>query len=102
VETERRKHPRIARPIEASWRGTSGASNCRIGDLSLGGCFIYSRATPGKGEATTVMATVADWSVALTGTVVHIDPGMGFAVRFHDLSADQVDDLRKILEALNA
>ena len=102
METERRKHPRIARPVEASWRGSSGNSPCRIGDLSLGGCFIYSRASPGINEETTVMATVAEWSVALTGTVVHLDPGMGFAVRFHSLSSDQIEDLRKILEALNA
>jgi hypothetical protein len=102
VETERRKHPRIARPIEATWQGASGGTVCRIGDLSLGGCFIYSRATPNKGEETRVMTTVADWSVALTGTVVHLDPGMGFAVRFHSLSADQMEDLRKILDALNA
>ncbi|MGH7635811.1 MAG: PilZ domain-containing protein, partial [Gemmatimonadaceae bacterium] len=39
---ERRQHPRLAIPIQGSWRGASGGSQCRIADVSAGGCFVQS------------------------------------------------------------
>jgi len=97
---EHRKHPRIARPIEGTWRGASGATGCRIGDISLGGCFIYTRAIPVRGERTVVTTSVGDHSISVSGDIVHIDPGMGFGVAFHELTLEQRETLQRILDAL--
>lgn len=102
MANERRKHPRIARPLDGTWQGNSasGLVTCRIGDLSLGGCFIYSRAVPVRGEEAVVTTKLDDLEITLTGHIVNIDPGMGFSVQFRDLSGEQVQELEAFLAVL--
>jgi hypothetical protein len=101
VEHERRKHARLVRPFEGSWRGASGANVCRIGDLSLGGCFVQSLGVPTPGQRTTVTVNFAkEHSLMFTGTVVYVEPGMGFAVRFTEMTPGELDELRQLLEML--
>lgn len=98
---EQRRYPRLSRPFDGTWRGASGASPCRLTDLSLGGCYVQSRATPGKGEETTVTVVLGDGhTMSFTGTVVYADPGMGFAVEFTPMTQDQVHALGVLIDAL--
>ena len=57
MNEERRQHQRVMRPFEGNWRGASGANNCRISDVSLGGCFVQTLATPTAGDETHVTIT---------------------------------------------
>jgi hypothetical protein len=101
VADERRKYRRLSHPFEGSWTGASGgASRCRIGDISLGGCFIQSLATPTPGEATTITFEVGSHRLSFDGTVVYNEPGMGFAVQFGAVRAEELAELGRLLEAL--
>jgi hypothetical protein len=39
-------------------------------------------------------------AITFTGTVVYVDPGMGFAVQFTPLESAHADELRRLLKAL--
>jgi hypothetical protein len=88
VSEERRQHQRSSRAVDGSWRGASGGTPCRISDLSVAGCFVQSMATPLQGESTTITLSLDGRSVSVSGTVLYIEAGMGFAVRFADIPAD--------------
>ena len=98
---ERRHFDRISRPFEGSWNGSSGATPCRIADISLGGCFVQSLANPSPGESTTVTVTIGDHRLSFPGSVVYSEPGMGFAVRFKDVPEEELAELGRLLTALN-
>ncbi|MEZ5316270.1 MAG: PilZ domain-containing protein [Vicinamibacterales bacterium] len=98
---ERRQHPRIQQPFEGSWSGASGATSCRIGDLSLGGCFIQSLASPNAGETTTVTINFGgDHAMSFKGTVVYAEDAMGFAVKFNPLGDRDRATFNQVLAAL--
>jgi len=99
---ERRGHTRAKHPTQGRWRGASGNASCRIGDISLGGCFIFSQAMPVPGESTTVTIELNGVEpLAVSGHVVYVELGMGFSVRFHDIPADDARSLTAIVEMLS-
>lgn len=102
MSQERRQHRRIVHPFEGSWTGASGSSRCRIADISLGGCFVQTLATPSIGEDTTVTVTIGNHALSFQGVVVYADRGMGFAVRFRDIPPDELLELGRLLQALEA
>jgi PilZ domain len=89
--------------MEGTWSGAAGTNPCRIGDLSLGGCFVYSMAQPLVGSATTVTIAVEEvLPISLAGRVVSIEAHIGFGVQFLGLSAAELDRLTEILDLLRA
>jgi hypothetical protein len=98
---DRRKHARVIRPFEGSWQGRSGQAACRIGDISLGGCFVQSEQAPEPGEeAVVTVAFSADHSMSFRGHVVYVESGIGFAVRFREMTPEDHESLRRLLAAL--
>lgn len=103
VNQERRQHKRVARPFEGSWRGSSGASSCRISDVSLGGCFVQTLATPTAGDETLVTITFGkDLSMTFVGKVAYVEPQMGFAVKFNELEGEGAEEVRRLIDALGS
>ena len=101
MNEERRLHPRVARPFDGTWRGASGVTRCRIADISIGGCFVQTLALPAAGETTVLTVAIGEsHAITFTGTVVYVDPGMGFAVQFTPLESADVDELQRLLKAL--
>ena len=94
---ERRKHPRLAKFIEATWSGASGGAGCRISDISWGGCFIQSHAEPQIGEETAITFSVEGTTINLVGTVRCVDRPLGFAIQFGELTDVQIEALKTIL-----
>jgi hypothetical protein len=99
---DRRKHGRLTQAFDGSWRGASGQTRCRIGDFSLGGCFVQSLAMPKTGEATVVTIDFGDRTLTFKGTVVYVEAGMGFAVQFKDLSPSEISQLQELMAATAA
>ena len=97
MATERRRYPRLVRPLDGTWTGASGAANCRIADISWGGCFLQTMAEPRVGERTQVTVPVGDARVTISGTVVSLERPIGFSVQFDELSAEQVEGLTPLL-----
>ena len=94
---ERRRYPRLTLPLEGSFLGRSGGSPCRISDISWGGCFVQTVARSSIGQRTIVTVPTAGGTVAVSGTVLYVEPSMGFAVKFDRLSTEQVESLSEIL-----
>lgn len=101
MKEERRRHARVARPIEATFSGSSGATRCRLADVSLGGCFVQSYSSPGQGHSTVVTITAGQEVLSLPGRVVYVEPGMGFAVEFQNVPKATAERLEELLAALH-
>ena len=95
--SERRRYQRLVRPLHATFRGGSGATACRIADISWGGCFVQTLTTQQNHERTEVSFLVASDTLALEGQVVYVEAGMGFAVQFDPLTAEHVRVLKDLL-----
>ena len=94
---ERRRHERFAKPIEGTWRGQSGATACRIADISWAGCFVETVSTPSVGERTVVTVPARGRMIEISGEIVYVERGLGIALRFDKLTADQIDALTGLL-----
>lgn len=97
--TKRRRHPRVIKPLDGTWRGQSGASPCRIPDISWGGCFIETVSAPSVGERTVVTVPAGGRMIEIAGSVQYVERNMGFAVQFDELTAEQREALAHVLGA---
>jgi PilZ domain len=82
TNAERRRHTRVAGPYDGSWSGVSGLRQCRITDLSPGGCFVDSFTSAEPGTSLTLTLSLDDRQYALPAEVVYVDRVQGFGVRF--------------------
>jgi len=95
---ERRQHVRVVGPFEGHWHGGSGATECRISDVGLGGCFVETVLQPGQDEETDVTIRFSDGhEITLPARVIYVDPGVGFGVQFRSLTPDETETLKKYL-----
>ncbi|HEX5070162.1 MAG TPA: PilZ domain-containing protein [Vicinamibacterales bacterium] len=94
---ERREHARFARPLDGRYRGQSGASPCRVTDISWGGCFVQTMSTPMRDEHTVVIIPIDETRIEIGGRVQYVERGMGFAVKFDRLTTAQIDALKPLL-----
>ena len=85
--------------VECEWALFNGSfAHTRLSDLGLGGCFVESRVSPQPGDTTEVAVTLLDTPTTLRGTVVSVQPGIGFALRFSDLDQRAAELLHRFLE----
>ena len=93
----RRRSRRISRYFDCTWMSQWGAQRARVSSLSGAGCFIDSRTAPPVGaDVSEITITLPAGTITVHGTVVDATPGIGFGVRFADLSSDakaHVNDL---------
>ena len=102
VNQERRRFQRLGKPFDGNWRGASGGAVCRITDLSLGGCFVHALAMPTPGEETHVTINFGlEMSMIFVGTVMYVEPNIGFAVKFRGLTEEHAEAISRLIEALS-
>jgi PilZ domain len=99
---ERREHRRLAQPFEARWEGASGSGQCRLSDLSVGGCFVQAMAQPAVGERTKVTIAAGPQTLTIAGRVVAVERGLGFSMQFDAATDDATAEVRRHLGALIA
>ena len=95
--TERRRYQRLVKPLHATFRGGSGATECRVADISWGGCFVQTVTSVQNHARTEVAFLVGDTMLTIEGEIVSVEPGIGFAVQFDPLTADHAKTLKKVL-----
>jgi PilZ domain len=95
--TERRRYQRLVKPLHATFRGGSGATECRVADISWGGCFVQTVAGVQNHDRTEVAFLVGDTMLTIEGEIVSVEPGIGFAVHFDPLTAEHAKTLRDLL-----
>jgi hypothetical protein len=95
MREERRRHSRVAGPFDGNWSGAAGARECRITDLSAGGCFVDALSRQDPGTEITITVVVAGQTLSVPGTVVYVDRVQGFGVQFQESEAT-----RRLADAL--
>lgn len=94
----RRHSERINIPLEIVLESESGKRDCRISDLSLGGCFVDSIANVIDGEVLGIVLHLPTGQcLKLSGEVVYIYPGFGFGLRFLNPTREEHEQLQKVI-----
>jgi hypothetical protein len=93
-----REQERVSFFVEVVLESASGKREARISDLSLGGCFIDSIALMTEGESVAFeLLREGGQLVRFTGRVTYVLPGVGFGVRFTNISEDQQAFLEQVV-----
>lgn len=99
--SEKRGAPRAPGILTGGWSGSATPS--RIASLSVTGCFVESKVLPNKDERVRVDIELPEGArVSLRAEVVYLEPTMGFALRFLEVSSDVLDKLTSAVEYLRA
>lgn len=97
--SERRNEKRSDVCLDAVWEGSSGNNEARVTDLSEGGCYLDTMGQAQVGEALAFKLKLPDGSwLELSGEVAHERPPMGFGLRFVNLTDEQQEKLRALLD----
>jgi Tfp pilus assembly protein PilZ len=99
---DRRTEKRCDVCIDAVWNGKSGNYTARVTDLSEGGCYVDTMGEAQVSEVITFKLQLpeGEW-LELSGEVAHQTPPLGFGLRFVNLTDDQHEKLRSLLEPIN-
>jgi len=98
---ERRTKKRYEACLDAIWDGATGNSQARVTDLSEEGCYVDSISEAATGEMLHLKVRLlsGEW-LDLTGEVAHTFQGMGFGIRFVNVSLTQRQKLFGLLQQL--
>jgi|SRR5215213_237483 len=99
--SERRNEKRWDVCLDAVWYGKSGNHHARVTDLSEGGCYVDSLGEAQIGEVLSFKLQLpnSQW-LDLSGEVAHQTPPLGFGLRFVNLTDEQCEKLRLLLDHL--
>jgi hypothetical protein len=76
----------------------SGKREARISDLSPGGCYVDSIIAVAEGEPVSLsIKTESDEALSFTGEVAYVLNGLGFGVRFTDLTDERKAFLDQVI-----
>jgi hypothetical protein len=98
MNQERRTEERKVVSWDARWEGLSGWHAARVGDISLGGCFIETFDPVEVGDIVTFEIKLPDgeW-LPLRGEVTYYQPQIGFSVCFTFLTDEEQYQLSQIV-----
>ena len=94
------REERITAPMAVMLDCTSGRREVRLSDISTGGCYIDSIAPVQPDENVDLKLVLDNGEIEeMSGTVVYVHPGMGFGVRFNELSERQKAMIEHIIQS---
>jgi PilZ domain len=96
---ERRSNPRIkcSNSVELYPSNQTAPMRARVGDISLGGCFVEMSNPLPKGTELRIAIWVKDTKLWAKGKVVFSTPGYGVGVQFLAMSDPERDQLKQYL-----
>lgn len=99
VDSEKRRHGRRPFLYTAALEFLSGNREARISDLSPGGCYVDSivSVTEGEGIALVLTNHAGDW-MRFTGQIAYALPGLGFGIRFTNLTDGQTEFIDQLIK----
>lgn len=93
-----RQQKRIAVPLDIELQSSSGKREARLSDLSIGGCYVDSIAIVKENEKVHFSLSLpSGQKEEMSGSVVYIHPGVGFGLRFDNLSDQQRTILQQVI-----
>ncbi|MCA9558118.1 MAG: PilZ domain-containing protein, partial [Myxococcales bacterium] len=99
---DRRRHPRVECAMRIRVREDDTVYDLTTRDVSLGGVFLFSKASVALNAAMTLQLEAGERTLDAGGTVVHRLPGVGFGVRFDWMAEDGERRLAEFLDAVGA
>ena len=86
----------LVQPVELD--SSSGRREVRVSDLSTGGCYVdsISPVQPNEIVGLTFVLSGAP-EEKIVGTVVYVHEGIGFGVRFNDMSEQQEAMVKELI-----
>lgn len=94
-----RRDERYPLPLEVRWEGFSGKHEARIGDISMGGCYIESLAQVTVGEEIQFEIRLPTGGrMPLRGEIIYHHANLGFGVGFVNLSVMERNVLAHVIE----
>jgi hypothetical protein len=97
-EDERRIFDRSRLIVDVFFDGADTTGVASTKDISLGGLYMNTKAALPEGALLTLRLPVADGKqVVVNAEVVYSNPGVGVGVRFHGLSEDDKDLMKREL-----
>jgi hypothetical protein len=76
--------------------------NCRLTDLSLGGCYLTTNSPFPRATRVTLSTKVADVEIRAEGVVLVAHPEFGMGVEFFQITSEQRDRVRRMIATLRA
>lgn len=100
MTNERRADTRANLSLEAKWEGLSGKHVARIGDISMGGCFIDTAGAVTAGEFIVfeIKLPSGQW-LALRGEVAFYQPNIGFSLSFSYLTEEEERMIAQLIDS---
>ncbi|HEV2961588.1 MAG TPA: PilZ domain-containing protein [Candidatus Angelobacter sp.] len=96
---ERRRHSRHTCDLGVEVKTEDAKSGYwgTLGDISLGGCYVYTFSPLPSGSAVALKIKTEAAEIAMAGKVVAFHPGVGMGIEFQGGSADGAEDNLKHL-----
>ena len=96
--SERRSSDRKKLIIDVNFDGGDATGIANTRDIGIGGLYMTTNARLETGTPILIRMTIAGREVSLNGAVVYTDPGHGVGVRFHNVSEETSELLKRELE----
>ena len=97
---DRRQRQRTEQYLDCTWISVWGEERSRVSSLGPTGCYIESRTTPTEGAIVPeIVIHLASGPITLQGTVISAMRGVGFAVRFTDVSQEADERLSALVQS---
>jgi len=100
--SERRQHERMKCMVSAELRPDDQVAPiwCKVGDISVGGCYIEMPIPLAKGTRVKIGIWIQENKLWAEGKVVNSRPGFGFGVQFTKLSPEDAAKLKSFLATI--
>jgi hypothetical protein len=96
--SEKRGSDRKKLIIDVAFNGGDATGIANTRDIGVGGLYMVTNARLETGTLIFMRMTVDGRDLAISGIVVYTDPGLGVGVRFHNLSDETLEILKRELE----
>ncbi|MGC2696743.1 MAG: PilZ domain-containing protein [Candidatus Angelobacter sp.] len=95
--TEKRRYPRYVCDTGVRVHPETGNAGYwgTVGDISLGGCYIFTFSPLPAGQVVTLAIKVNDKEINLAGKTVSSHPGVGMGIAFNGFTREDAEDCLK-------
>ena len=94
---EKRKHPRYACDTGVRIHPETGSAGYwgTVGDISLGGCYVFTFSPLPAGQVVTLAIKANDKEISLAGKTVSSHPGVGMGIAFSGFIEEDAEERLK-------
>ncbi len=96
--SDRRGSDRKKLIVDVHFNGGDATGIANTRDIGVGGLYMTTNARLDTGTLIFLRMMVGGQELAISGVVVYTDPGHGVGVRFHNLTDETIDALKKEID----